>query len=66
MTHPDHPSGSDRIYEALGKLDPQGRIETVVNLQGDFPTIHPDNIRERAVPADRPRRRHRNAGGPDP
>lgn len=45
MTHPDHPSGSDRIYEALGKLDPQGRIETVVNLQGDFPTIHPDNIR---------------------
>lgn len=45
MTHPDHPSGSDRIYEALGKLDPQGQIETVVNLQGDFPTIHPDNIR---------------------
>jgi 3-deoxy-manno-octulosonate cytidylyltransferase (CMP-KDO synthetase) len=45
MTHPDHPSGSDRIYEALGRLDPEGRIETVVNLQGDFPTIHPDNIR---------------------
>lgn len=45
MTRPDHPSGSDRIYEALGKLDPDGRIETVVNLQGDFPTILPDNIR---------------------
>jgi 3-deoxy-manno-octulosonate cytidylyltransferase (CMP-KDO synthetase) len=45
MTHPDHPSGSDRIYEALGTLDPDGRIETVVNLQGDFPTIQPDNIR---------------------
>src|ERR1700716_2373857 len=45
MTRADHPSGSDRIYEALGKLDPQGDAEFVVNLQGDFPTISPDNIR---------------------
>jgi 3-deoxy-manno-octulosonate cytidylyltransferase (CMP-KDO synthetase) len=45
MTSPDHPSGSDRIYEALGKLDPSGQIEIVINLQGDFPTISPDNIR---------------------
>jgi 3-deoxy-manno-octulosonate cytidylyltransferase (CMP-KDO synthetase) len=45
MTRPDHPSGSDRIYEALGQLDPQGEAEIVVNLQGDFPTILPDNIR---------------------
>jgi 3-deoxy-manno-octulosonate cytidylyltransferase (CMP-KDO synthetase) len=45
MTSADHPSGSDRIYEALGKLDPSGRIEIVINLQGDFPTISPDNIR---------------------
>jgi 3-deoxy-manno-octulosonate cytidylyltransferase (CMP-KDO synthetase) len=45
MTRPDHPSGSDRIYEALGKLDPKGKAEIVVNLQGDFPTILPDNIR---------------------
>ena len=45
MTRSDHPSGSDRIYEALGKLDPGGEIEIVVNLQGDFPTILPDNIR---------------------
>jgi 3-deoxy-manno-octulosonate cytidylyltransferase (CMP-KDO synthetase) len=44
MTHADHPSGSDRIYEALGKLDPEGRAEIVVNLQGDFPTIRTDNI----------------------
>src|SRR5579862_1678401 len=50
MTRADHPSGSDRIYQALGKLDPQGRIETVVNLQGDFPTILPDNIRSVLVP----------------
>ncbi|MBB5047342.1 3-deoxy-manno-octulosonate cytidylyltransferase (CMP-KDO synthetase) [Rhodopseudomonas rhenobacensis] len=45
MTRADHPSGSDRIFEALSTLDPDGAIETVVNLQGDFPTIQPDNIR---------------------
>src|SRR5436309_329739 len=45
MTRADHPSGSDRIHEALGKLDPGGEAEIVVNLQGDFPTILPDNIR---------------------
>lgn len=45
MTSAEHPSGSDRIFEALGLLDPDGRIDTVINLQGDFPTILPDNIR---------------------
>src|SRR6202140_639920 len=45
MTRPDHPSGSARIFEALGKLDPQAKAEFVVNLQGDFPTIRTDNIR---------------------
>jgi 3-deoxy-manno-octulosonate cytidylyltransferase (CMP-KDO synthetase) len=45
MTGSDHPSGSDRIYEALGKLDPSAEAEIIVNLQGDFPTILPDNIR---------------------
>jgi len=45
MTRSDHPSGSDRIYEALGKLDPRGEAEIIVNLQGDFPTVLPDNIR---------------------
>jgi 3-deoxy-manno-octulosonate cytidylyltransferase (CMP-KDO synthetase) len=46
MTSADHPSGSDRIFEALGKLDPSGQTEIVINLQGDFPTISPDNIRD--------------------
>jgi 3-deoxy-manno-octulosonate cytidylyltransferase (CMP-KDO synthetase) len=50
MTGSDHPSGSDRIYEALGKLDPEGRTEIVVNLQGDFPTILPDDIRSVLAP----------------
>ena len=46
MTRPDHPSGSDRIYEALRAIDPAGKSEIVVNLQGDFPTISPDSIRD--------------------
>jgi 3-deoxy-manno-octulosonate cytidylyltransferase (CMP-KDO synthetase) len=45
MTRADHPSGSDRIYEASKMLDPEGKTEIVVNLQGDFPTITPDTIR---------------------
>ena len=54
MTSADHPSGSDRIYEALGKLDPSGQAEIVINLQGDFPTIRPDNIRDVLAPLDDP------------
>jgi 3-deoxy-manno-octulosonate cytidylyltransferase (CMP-KDO synthetase) len=50
MTRADHPSGSDRIFEALGSLDPDGEAEIVVNLQGDFPTISPDNIRDVLAP----------------
>jgi 3-deoxy-manno-octulosonate cytidylyltransferase (CMP-KDO synthetase) len=41
MTRVEHESGSDRIFEALTTLDPHGRIETVVNVQGDLPTIDP-------------------------
>jgi 3-deoxy-manno-octulosonate cytidylyltransferase (CMP-KDO synthetase) len=54
MTRPDHPSGSDRIFEALGTLDPEGEVEVVVNLQGDFPTILPDQIRDVLAPLDDP------------
>jgi 3-deoxy-manno-octulosonate cytidylyltransferase (CMP-KDO synthetase) len=45
MTRSDHPSGSDRIFEALQTLDPDGKAEFVVNLQGDLPTIPPQDIR---------------------
>jgi 3-deoxy-manno-octulosonate cytidylyltransferase (CMP-KDO synthetase) len=44
LTRPDHPSGSDRIFEALGRLDPDRRHDIVVNLQGDFPTVSPAAI----------------------
>jgi 3-deoxy-manno-octulosonate cytidylyltransferase (CMP-KDO synthetase) len=54
MTRSDHPSGSDRIHEALKQLDPEGRTEIVVNLQGDFPTISPGNIRDVLPPLSDP------------
>lgn len=54
MTRPDHPSGSDRIFEAMQLLDPAGAAGIVVNLQGDFPTISPDNIRDVLPPLDDP------------
>jgi 3-deoxy-manno-octulosonate cytidylyltransferase (CMP-KDO synthetase) len=41
MTRADHTTGSDRIFEALGKVDPERRVERVVNLQGDLPTLDP-------------------------
>lgn len=44
MTRMDHQSGSDRIYEALTACDPDGQIETVINVQGDLPTIEPETI----------------------
>ncbi|MGE4481545.1 3-deoxy-manno-octulosonate cytidylyltransferase [Acidocella sp.] len=41
LTDPDLPSGSDRIFAALQKLDPAGRHDVIVNLQGDLPSIPP-------------------------
>jgi 3-deoxy-manno-octulosonate cytidylyltransferase (CMP-KDO synthetase) len=41
MTRSDHVSGSDRVYEAVSKVDPRGAAETIVNLQGDLPTLDP-------------------------
>jgi 3-deoxy-manno-octulosonate cytidylyltransferase (CMP-KDO synthetase) len=45
MTRVDHQSGSDRIFEALGHADPEGRARFIVNVQGDLPTIDPEAIR---------------------
>jgi 3-deoxy-manno-octulosonate cytidylyltransferase (CMP-KDO synthetase) len=44
MTRSDHATGSDRIFEALGKVDPDGRAAIVVNVQGDFPMLTPADI----------------------
>jgi 3-deoxy-manno-octulosonate cytidylyltransferase (CMP-KDO synthetase) len=43
-TDPALPSGTDRIAAALSLLDPDGRHDVVVNLQGDLPTIPPAAI----------------------
>ena len=50
LTDPDHPSGSDRIHEALQKIDPTGNYDAIVNVQGDLPTIEPAVISAAIMP----------------
>src|SRR6201996_7758926 len=45
LTSPALPSGSDRIFEALEKVDPEGQHDVIVNLQGDLPALDPDMVR---------------------
>jgi 3-deoxy-manno-octulosonate cytidylyltransferase (CMP-KDO synthetase) len=44
LTDPDLPSGSDRVLAALARLDPTGRHDAVINLQGDMPFVAPSVI----------------------
>ena len=44
-TRPDHASGSDRVFEALQAVDPEGAFDAAINLQGDLPAIEPAAIR---------------------
>ena len=60
ITNPDHPSGSDRIWEAVHSVDGLGSpsglraddgeapagYDVILNLQGDVPTIDPQNLRD--------------------
>jgi 3-deoxy-manno-octulosonate cytidylyltransferase (CMP-KDO synthetase) len=45
LTDPDLPSGSDRIWAALGQIDPKGAHDVVVNLQGDLPALDPAQLK---------------------
>jgi 3-deoxy-manno-octulosonate cytidylyltransferase (CMP-KDO synthetase) len=54
MTRGDHPSGSDRIFEALTRIDPDGRVRIVVNVQGDLPTLAPGDIAGALAPLSDP------------
>ena len=44
MTAQNHQSGSDRIYEALIKVDPLCEHDCIINYQGDLPCIDPKVI----------------------
>ena len=54
LTRADHPSGSDRIFEAVESFDPEGRHDVVVNVQGDLPTIDPMAIAASVPPLSNP------------
>jgi len=54
MTRSDHPSGSDRIHEAIEAFDPEGRHDVVVNVQGDLPTIDPAAVQASILPLANP------------
>ena len=46
LTEQDQQSGSDRIYEALIKIDTMNEIKYVINLQGDLPNILDINLQK--------------------
>jgi len=50
MTKEEHPSGTDRCYEAL--LKTEGKFTYVVNIQGDEPFVNADQIDELAQVCD--------------
>jgi 3-deoxy-manno-octulosonate cytidylyltransferase (CMP-KDO synthetase) len=50
MTRADHTSGSDRVFEAVNKIDPDIDHELILNLQGDLPTLEPHLIRDCLAP----------------
>jgi 3-deoxy-D-manno-octulosonate cytidylyltransferase len=54
MTRADHPSGSDRVFEAVNLVDPDGKIDIVVNVQGDQPVLDPSLIRDTIAPLEDP------------
>ncbi|WP_096703776.1 3-deoxy-manno-octulosonate cytidylyltransferase [Magnetospirillum sp. 15-1] len=54
MTDPNHPSGSDRVWEAVQSVDPDGEFDAIVNIQGDLPTLDPQIIRAVFAPLAEP------------
>ena len=45
MTDPSQPTGSDRIHEAIGHIDPGRTHDAVINVQGDLPMLDPAAVR---------------------
>ena len=52
LTRVDHPSGSDRVFEAVEKIDPQRQFQHILNLQGDIPEMPADVPRQLAAVLD--------------
>lgn len=50
MTRTDHASGSDRVFEAISKADPDINANVVVNIQGDLPALEPRLVNECIAP----------------
>jgi 3-deoxy-manno-octulosonate cytidylyltransferase (CMP-KDO synthetase) len=50
LTQAGHASGSDRIAEAIARIDPDRRHDVVVNVQGDLPTIEAEAVRAAVGP----------------
>jgi 3-deoxy-manno-octulosonate cytidylyltransferase (CMP-KDO synthetase) len=44
LTRPNHPSGTDRVWEAFELLGQPAEVSCIVNIQGDEPFIHPAQI----------------------
>lgn len=49
LTDPDLPSGSDRVFAAAEEVDPEGKFDGIINLQGDMPTFAPGLLRDLAA-----------------
>jgi 3-deoxy-manno-octulosonate cytidylyltransferase (CMP-KDO synthetase) len=50
MTRADHVSGSDRVFEAVTRVDPRGECELILNLQGDLPALEPGLVHQCLAP----------------
>ena len=50
MTRADHATGSDRVFEAVNKIDPEGDFDIILNLQGDLPTLEARLARDCLAP----------------
>lgn len=45
MTRSDHASGSDRVHEAVKRIEADAGVDLIVNVQGDLPTLEPRLVR---------------------
>ncbi|WP_305952809.1 3-deoxy-manno-octulosonate cytidylyltransferase [Emticicia oligotrophica] len=48
MTSENHPSGTDRCFEALQKAGGSSKFDYIINIQGDEPFIDPETIEQMA------------------